>query len=550
MFNLILQSDWLAGEFRDCNGESNGMELPEDVIQDEGNCSDNKAGSNKTSRQSSTSNELRIQPLVKPRNIYITPSPFSSVATATSRHYIGGLRQKKSLTFPEDKRLPDKIVSDVLGRRKFENRFILQNNQRSWSGWSSFSQSSSSSVVRRNLRIRANNNNNKRNSTEAVSCQFDTIKGGCRIENRTSVVSYPKFVRLGTTTASTTTERSSTPDTTRETTATTKKQTTNGFSFQNLRKHQNKIKEEIKRLVESKMNNNRRIDIDEGFDTLNLGSNQDEELDLPEKEDTTTEEAMNQEEESIPDFVVPFSVLQKNKIFKSDNENDEEELSLSLEVEVDKLRKELSKLKAILEAKPQKKKILKKIKTVVKVKTTTSKPQTLTKTTSTTTAATTKTTTKKTKKRKNYNEYPRIWDGPQPNCAWDGPGGCGGGFADYYEDLEENFENPSAGSRLPDVSSRRIDIDDDIQEFVSLHERDNEEDKFDKSKLLPGKNIKDKIREHLRKKELREKKGNQKPMVTSSVRPGIIQSENRLRDQTISSEDYKIYSVDDWLKMG
>ena len=526
------------------------MELPEDVIRDEGNCSDNKAGSNKTSRQSSIANQIRIQPLVKPRNIYITPSPYSAVATATSRHYIGGLRQKKSLTFPEDKRLPDKIVSDVLGRRKFENRFILQNNQRSWSGWSSFSQSSSSSMVRRNLRIRANSN--KRNSsTEAVSCQFDTIKGGCRIENKTSVVSYPKLVRLGTTTTSTTTtstttERSSTSDTD-STTATTKKQTTNKFSFQNLRKHQNKIKEEIKRLVESKMNNNRRIDIDEGFDTLNLGSNQDEELDLPEKEDTTTDEALSQEEESVPDFVVPFSVLQKNKIFKSDNENGEEELSL--EVEVDNLRKELSKLKAILEAKPQKKKILKKIKTVVKVKTTTPKPQTVTKTTSSTT--TPATTTKKIRKRKNYNEYPRIWDGPQPNCAWDGPGGCGGGFADYYDDHEENFEDPSAGSRLPDISSRRIDFEDDIQEFISLNERYNEEEKFDKSKLLPGKNVKDKIREHLRRKELnREKKGNEKTLVTSSVRPGISQSENRLRDQEILSEDYKIYSVDDWLKMG
>lgn len=63
MFNLLQQSDWLAGEFRDCNGESNGLELPVDVLREEGNCSDNKAGSNKTSRQSNA-NEIRIQPLV------------------------------------------------------------------------------------------------------------------------------------------------------------------------------------------------------------------------------------------------------------------------------------------------------------------------------------------------------------------------------------------------------------------------------------------------------------------------------------------------------
>ena len=373
------------------------------------------------------------------------------------------------------------------------------------------------------------------------------------MENKTSVVTYPKLVRLGTTTTTTstttsTTERSSTSNV-GTTTATTKKQTTNGFSFQNLRKHQNKIKEEIKRLVESKMNNNRRIDIDDGYDTLNIGSDQDqdEELDLSDKEDMTTDEA-------IPDFVVPFSVLQKNKILKSETEkapldltNDEEKSSL--EVEVDNLRKELSKLKAILESKPRKKKYLKKIKTIVKVKTTTSKPQTSTETTSTTTTTSTSTTRKNKRKRKNYDEYPRIWDGPQPNCAWDGPGGCGGGFDDYYDDHEENSKSPSATSeqfRLPDIASRRIDIDDGI-EFISLNERDKEKEKFDKSKLLPGKNVKDKIREHLRQKELSKKKGNKITLVTSSVRPGLIQSD--IRDPEIS-EDYKIYSVDEWLKMG
>ena len=392
------------------------------------------------------------------------------------------------------------------------------------------------------------------------------------MENKTSVVTYPKLVRLGTTTTTTSTTTITTTTTTSTTersstanvdtlTATTKKPTTNGFSFQNLRKHQNKIKEEIKRLVESKMNNNRRIELDEGYDTLNFGSDQDqdEESDLSDKEDTTTDEAMSQEEEIIPDFVVPFSVFQKNKIFKSETEkapidltNDEEKSSL--EVEVDNLRKELSKLKAILESKPQKKKYLKKIKTVVKVKTTTSKPQTSTKAKSTTTATTTSTSTtrKNKKKRNNYDEYPRIWDGPQPNCAWDGPGGCGGGFDDYYDDHEENKKSPSATSEqfsLPDIASRRIDIDDDI-EFISLNEREKEKEKFDKSKLLPGKNVKDKIREHLRQKELSKKKGNKITQATSSARPrpGLIQSE--IRDQEISSEDYKIYSVDEWLKMG
>ena len=389
------------------------------------------------------------------------------------------------------------------------------------------------------------------------------------MENKTTVASYPKIIRLGTTTTpattiTTTTELSSTSNSDTVTDK-TKKQTTNGFSFRNLRKHQNKIKEEIKRLVESKMNNNRRIDIDEGYDTLNYGSGQDGEMALPEDEcDTTTDGAPSRDEESIPDFVVPFSVLQKNKIFKSDTQKaildlTNKEDKLSLEVEVDNLRKELSKLKAILESKPPKKKILKKIKSVVKVKTTTSKPRrkaTTTTTTTTTTATTTQIPRKK--RKKNYDAYPRIWDGPQPNCAWDGPGGCGGGFDDYYDDQEENRENSLASSeqiRLPDISSRRIDIDDD--DFLSLDEQGGEEDKFDKSKLLPGKNVKDKIREHLRQKELSKKKGNKITLTSSSVQPGIIQSgvrdsgdAKKLGNQEISSEDYKIYSVDEWLKMG
>ena len=490
---------------------------------------------------------------VKPRTIYITPSPYSSAATATSRHYIGGQRHKKSLSFAEDERLPDKVVSDVLGRRKFENRFILQNNQRSWSGWSSFSRSSSSSVVRRNLRIRANSDNSNRNSTATVACQFDTIKGGCQKENITSIpsttMSNHKFIRLGTTSTTTTTSTATSSMTT--TAASTKKLTTNGFSFRNIRKHQNKIKEEIKRLVESKLNNNnnnnRRIDIEEEFDALDFDTNSDEN-----EKDTSTVMTVptEKEEESVSDLVDPFSVLQNSQILKSDSQksisdlrHEEEQLSLSLEVEVNNLRKELLKLKAILESKPPKKKILKKIKTIKKVKTTTPRPQTPTKPTTT--------TRKPVKKTKNYDEYPRIWDGPQPNCAWDGPGGCGGGFDDYYESGDtETF-------RLAQTSNRRIDIDESLPGLNRL----DDTELFDKSKLLPGKNIKDKIKEHLRQKELKKKLGSTFKLTASSVRPVVIQSlmkhsgDSKTRNEQktlekIASEDYKIYSVDEWLKMG
>ena len=37
-----LQSGWLSKQFRDCNGESNGIALPEDVQQEEKFCDGNK----------------------------------------------------------------------------------------------------------------------------------------------------------------------------------------------------------------------------------------------------------------------------------------------------------------------------------------------------------------------------------------------------------------------------------------------------------------------------------------------------------------------------
>ena len=37
---LILQIDWLSGEFRDCNGESNGVAIPSNILAEEKFCDD------------------------------------------------------------------------------------------------------------------------------------------------------------------------------------------------------------------------------------------------------------------------------------------------------------------------------------------------------------------------------------------------------------------------------------------------------------------------------------------------------------------------------
>ena len=86
-------------------------------------------------------------------------------------------------------------MTEILARRKLpKNRFILQNHQRSWSGWTSFSRNSSSNVViRRNLRIRSQKSNNN-----TSSCKFDTVRGGCRKENLT-LTFLPSSTTLSTT---------------------------------------------------------------------------------------------------------------------------------------------------------------------------------------------------------------------------------------------------------------------------------------------------------------------------------------------------------------
>ena len=40
---FVLQSGWLSRQFRDCNGESNGIALPDSVLQEEKFCEGNSS---------------------------------------------------------------------------------------------------------------------------------------------------------------------------------------------------------------------------------------------------------------------------------------------------------------------------------------------------------------------------------------------------------------------------------------------------------------------------------------------------------------------------
>ena len=270
--------------------------------------------------------------------------------------------------------------------------------------------------------------------------------------------------------------------------------------------------------MESKLNNQNRISdrIDIDIEDEIEG----DENNIIEEEEGDDDDDSAEFEEADDDFVVPFSVFQQNK---------------------------LSELKTeIPEIKPVTKVIMKKKKKK----------------------------SKKAKKIKNHDKYPQAWDGPHPNCAWDGPGGCDDDSEDYYEDDEEEKDSPVVieKSRFSNLFSKRLESQNDITENFLHNDIDDEEKKgFDKTKLLPGKTIKDRIKEHLRKKEL-ERKKQSKSFQSTSIRPGIIQKPTTSKilqsikprvgkKQTIikpkkkkspetQTEGFQIYSVEEWLKMG
>ena len=79
----------------------------------------------------------------------------------------------------------------------------------------------------------------------------------------------------------------------------------------------------------------------------------------------------------------------------------------------------------------------------------------------------------------------------------------------------------------------------------------------DKSKLLPGKTIKQRIEEHLRQREedrRKEKKkdfnSSIKPRLSSSPEPLKQQRSGRSKSSTEEVEGVQLYSVEEWLRMG
>ena len=371
----------------------------------------------------------------------------------------------------------DSENDDKSGRRRYEKRFYSSHQQKEWSGWSSFSRNSSSNVVvRRNLRLRSNLLNN----TSSYSCEFDTLRGGCKNQNKTETTTERLYdiIRIGSTTESSTLATTSILETTTATTPISYKQA----SLMSFRQNKDQIKEEIRKLQEE----NQRIA-----------------KGLPKKK--------NEEETDV-----------------LDNENEMVSNSNSEKTETTTL--------------PVKK--------------------------------------KKIKKLKRQKKYPQYWDGPQPDCAWDGPKGCLQNTRDLAkpttettkeEDVIKHNNNNNViieKSRFSNILNKRLERKSQV--FDDSDDGQMQEKKNDKTKLLPGKTVKEKIKEHLRQKEIEKKKQFQSLLAqinTAPVQSDLINDETfedaGVGELALASKQHKrhkrklnfnresrIYSVEEWLRMG
>ena len=167
---------------------------------------------------------------------------------------------------------------------------------------------------------------------------------------------------------------------------------------------------------------------------------------------------------------------------------------------------------------------------------------------------------KKKKKMKSLTKegkkVPVSWDGPKPNCAWDGPGGCENNRARSQTEADEGRKVVIEKSRFSNLFPKRSELNEN-EEF-SRDENINvgSEKLFDKSKLLPGKTIKQRIEEHLRKRE-EDRRKQKKIDFSSNVKQGISspqplkqQRSGRSKSSSVEADAVQLYSVEEWLRMG
>jgi len=230
------KSNWLAGEFRDCNGESNGTPLPletrqkeaicsgeateedfaEALINEEGSGDENSAKLSGVKPTSSSINNIGLPPLNDipstsvssigpPDGLYLSPGAARQgrrESSSVKRPTPSGFRNKNSFqsSSTESKHLEDRITEILQIKNGFASFNRDSSNSRNWSGWRGVSNNSSrnNGVKIRRGRFRKINSDTKDFSQIDLSqesqsprkhngsCEWDLVRGGCRVLNGTS----------------------------------------------------------------------------------------------------------------------------------------------------------------------------------------------------------------------------------------------------------------------------------------------------------------------------------------------------------------------------
>ena len=112
-------------------------------------------------------------------------------------------------------------------------------------------------------------------------------------------------------------------------------------------------------------------------------------------------------------------------------------------------------------------------------------------------------------------------------------------------------------SRFSNLFPKRSELKEN-EEFPRAENRNVGSEKlFDKSKLLPGKTIKQRIEEHLRQRE-EDRRKQKKIEFSFSVKQGISstspplkqQRSGRSKSSSVEVGGVQLYSVEEWLHMG
>ena len=181
---------------------------------------------------------------------------------------------------------------------------------------------------------------------------------------------------------------------------------------------------------------------------------------------------------------------------------------------------------------------------------------------------------KVTKKVKKLKKPKKWWDGPAPNCKWDGPKGCHAkigkqGLLEKEAEAETTTTKYAQNvviekSRFSNIINKRLEQKSDPSHNMT-------EDYDTETTSHPGKTIKETIKDNLRQREIEKRQQFKSTIFTTTNLPQndtdvSVEAEEQNTEENLKRhkrhkrklnikhnpvpKKRKIYSVEEWLRMG